>query len=102
MHALDPLLSPARFEWGCATSSFQIEGASSADGKVPSIWDTFCSQPGRIKDASDGREACDHYHHFATDVRLIAELGFKHYRFSIAWPRITTVDHKANLAGLDS
>ncbi len=101
MHALDPLLSPARFEWGCATSSFQIEGASSADGKVPSIWDTFCSQPGRIKDASDGREACDHYHHFATDVRLIAELGFKHYRFSIAWPRITTVDHKANLAGLD-
>jgi beta-glucosidase len=101
MHDLDPLLSPTRFEWGCATSSFQIEGASTADGKVPSIWDTFCAQPGRIKDASDGRVACDHYHRFAEDVRLIAELGFKHYRFSIAWPRITTVDHKANLAGLD-
>jgi beta-glucosidase len=101
MHALDPLLSPARFEWGCATSSFQIEGASTADGKLPSNWDLFCAQPGRIKDASDGREACDHYHRFAEDVRLIADLGFKHYRFSIAWPRITTVDHKANLAGLD-
>lgn len=101
MPALDPLLSPARFEWGCATSSFQIEGASTADGKVPSIWDTFCTQPGRIKDASDGRVACDHYHRFADDVRLIAELGFKHYRFSIAWPRVTTVDHKANTAGLD-
>ena len=101
MHALDPLLSPARFEWGCATSSFQIEGASTADGKVPSIWDTFCAEPGRIKDASDGRVACDHYRRVAEDVRLIAELGFKHYRFSIAWPRITTVDHKANLAGLD-
>jgi beta-glucosidase len=101
MNALDPLLSPAHFEWGCATSSFQIEGASNSDGKVPSVWDTFCAQPGRIKDASDGRMACDHYHRFADDVRLIAELGFKHYRFSIAWPRITTVDHKANLAGLD-
>jgi beta-glucosidase len=101
MNALDPLLSPARFEWGCATSSFQIEGASNSDGKVPSIWDTFCTRPGRIKDGSDGRMACDHYHRFADDVRLIAELGFKHYRFSIAWPRITTVDHKANLAGID-
>ena len=101
MQALDPLLSPTRFEWGCATSSFQIEGASSADGKLPSIWDTFCTEPGRIKDGSDGRVACDHYHRFAEDVRLMAELGFKHYRFSIAWPRITPVDHKANLAGLD-
>ena len=101
MQALDPLLSPARFEWGCATSSFQIEGAGSADGKLPSNWDIFCTEPGRIKDGSDGREACDHYHRFAEDVRLIADLGFKHYRFSIAWPRITTVDHKANLAGLD-
>ena len=101
MPALDPLLAPTRFEWGCATSSFQIEGASTADGKLPSIWDTFCAQPGRIKDGSDGRVACDHYQRMAEDVRLMAELGFRHYRFSIAWPRITTVDHKANLAGLD-
>jgi beta-glucosidase len=101
MPTLDPLLSPARFEWGCATSSFQIEGASAADGKVPSIWDTFCAEPGRIKDASDGSNACDHYHRFADDVRLIAELGFKHYRFSIAWPRITTSNNRLNAAGMD-
>jgi beta-glucosidase len=101
MPTLDPLLSPACFEWGCATSSFQIEGASTVDGKVPSIWDTFCAQPGRIKDASDGRVACDHYHRFPDDVRLIAELGFKHYRFSIAWPRITTSDNRLNVAGMD-
>jgi len=101
MPALDPLLAPTRFEWGCATSSFQIEGASTADGKLPSIWDSFCAQPGRIKDGSDGRVACDHYQRMAEDVRLMAELGFRHYRFSLAWPRITTVDHRANLAGLD-
>ena len=101
MQVLDPLLSPTRFEWGCATSSFQIEGASTADGKVPSIWDTFCAQSGRISDASDGSIACDHYHRFADDVKLIKELGFKHYRFSIAWPRITKSDNTPNLAGLD-
>ncbi len=101
MQVLDPLLSPTRFEWGCATSSFQIEGASTADGKVPSIWDTFCAQSGRILDASDGSIACDHYHRFADDVKLIKELGFKHYRFSIAWPRITKSDNTPNLAGLD-
>lgn len=101
MQVLDPILSPTRFEWGCATAAFQIEGASTADGKVASIWDTFCAQPGRIKDASDGSVACDHYHRFAEDVRLIAELGFKHYRFSIAWPRITRADHSLNMAGID-
>lgn len=101
MQVLDPLLSPTRFEWGCATAAFQIEGASSADGKVASIWDTFCAQPGRILDGSDGRVACDHYHRFADDVRLIAELGFRHYRFSIAWPRITTTDNRLNPGGVD-
>ncbi|WP_342618862.1 GH1 family beta-glucosidase [Rhodoferax sp. GW822-FHT02A01] len=98
---LDPLLSPARFEWGCATSAFQIEGASTVDGKVPSIWDSFCAQPGRILDASDGSVACDHYHRLAEDVQLIANLGFKHYRFSIAWTRITRQDNSLNPAGLD-
>lgn len=101
MQKLDPLLLPSHFEWGCATSSFQIEGASAQDGKVPSIWDDFCSQPGRIKDASDGTVACDHFHRFAEDVQLIADLGFQHYRFSISWPRVMTVDNKVNMAGLD-
>jgi len=101
MQVLDPLLAPDRFEWGCATAAFQIEGASSADGKLPSIWDSFCAQSGRILDGSDGSVACDHYHRFADDVRLIAELGFKHYRFSIAWPRITREDHSLNPAGID-
>ena len=101
MQVLDPLLSPARFEWGCATAAFQIEGASRAGGKVASIWDTFCAQPGRIKDGSDGTVACDHYYRFADDVRLIADLGFKHYRFSIAWPRITRADHSLNMEGID-
>jgi beta-glucosidase len=96
-----PLLAPDRFEWGCATSSFQIEGAAEADGKVPSIWDSFCAQPGRIKDGSDGRTACDHVHRYREDVALMADLGFRHYRFSIAWPRVMNDRNEANPAGLD-
>ncbi len=45
---------PADFVWGVATSSFQIEGAAHEDGKGPSIWDTFCQQPGAISDHSNG------------------------------------------------
>jgi beta-glucosidase len=96
-----PLLAPGRFEWGCATSSFQIEGAADADGKVASIWDDFCRQPGRIKDGSDGRTACDHVHRYREDVALMAVLGFRHYRFSIAWPRVMNDRNEVNPAGLD-
>jgi beta-glucosidase len=93
---------PADFTWGVATSAFQIEGASDADGKGPSIWDTFCSKPGTIKDGSDGTVACDHYHRYLEDVELIASLGVDAYRFSIAWPRVQPSGKGAwNEAGFD-
>ncbi len=76
------------FMWGAATASFQIEGAWNEDGKSPSIWDEFCTQSGRIEDGSDGKVACDHYRHYKEDVKLMAELGLKAYRFSIAWTRV--------------
>jgi beta-glucosidase len=79
---------PTDFVWGVATSSFQIEGAARADGKGPSIWDTFCRQPGVIADASDGEMACDHYHRLEADLDLIASLGVDAYRFSVSWPRV--------------
>ncbi len=79
---------PTDFLWGVATSAFQIEGASATDGKGPSIWDTFCSTPGTIKDNSDGTVACDHYHRYREDVSLIAGLGVDAYRFSMAWARV--------------
>lgn len=92
---------PPSFEWGCATAAFQIEGGASEGGKLPSIWDDFCAQPGRIKDGSDGLVACDHYHRFPDDIALMADLGFRHYRFSIAWTRVMTEDGCANQQGLD-
>jgi beta-glucosidase len=76
------------FTWGVATSAFQIEGAADADGKGPSIWDTFSRKPANIKDGSNGDVACDHYHRYREDVGIMAGLGVDAYRFSMAWSRV--------------
>jgi beta-glucosidase len=79
---------PPDFTWGAASSAYQIEGAWNEDGKGESIWDRFVRLPGKIHDGSTGDVACDHYHRFAEDVRLMKEVGLKAYRFSTSWPRI--------------
>ena len=79
---------PEGFEFGTSTASYQIEGAADEDGRGPSIWDTFCAEPGRIADGSSGAVACDHYHRVTEDVALMRGLGTDAYRFSIAWPRV--------------
>lgn len=79
---------PPDFQWGAATSAAQIEGAAREDCKGASIWDTFCTEPGRIKDGSSIDVACDHYHRFEQDVQLMKWLGLNAYRFSISWPRV--------------
>ncbi|AOW13923.1 hypothetical protein LPB72_00960 [Hydrogenophaga crassostreae] len=101
MSAPNSIALPLPFEWGCATSAFQIEGAASLGGKLPSIWDDFCTQPGNIKDGSNGLTACDHVHRMRDDVALIADLGFRHYRFSIAWSRVINERGQPNAAGFD-
>ena len=58
------------FLWGCATSSYQIEGAGSVDGRVESIWDRFAATPGKIRDGSTGAVACDHYHRWPEDLDI--------------------------------
>jgi beta-glucosidase len=79
---------PENFVWGAATAAYQIEGAATDDGRGPSIWDTFSRTPGKVHHGHTGDVACDHYHRYADDVALMAELGLKAYRFSVAWPRI--------------
>src|SRR5690606_12236312 len=66
----------------------QIEGSLSADDRGTSIWDVFCRQDGRILGGDNAEVATDHYNRYREDVRLMAELGLKAYRFSVSWPRI--------------
>jgi beta-glucosidase len=79
---------PRGFVWGTATAAYQIEGAVDADGRGPSIWDTFCRMPGAVARGESGEFACDHYHRWREDVELMKELGAGAYRFSVAWPRV--------------
>jgi beta-glucosidase len=89
------------FVFGAGTSSYQIEGAAHEDGRLASIWDRFCATPGKVLRGENGDIACDHYHHWADDVRLLAELGVDAYRFSIAWPRVMRADGRPNQRGID-
>jgi beta-glucosidase len=93
---------PPHFQFGCATSAYQIEGSPLADGAGPSIWQRFAHTPGLTANGDTGDVACDHYRRYASDVALMADLGMQAYRFSISWSRILPAGRGAvNTAGLD-
>jgi len=97
-----PLSFPDGFTWGAATAAYQIEGAPDADGKGPSVWDTFSHTPGKIRGDDTGDIACDSYRRYREDADLLRSLGLSAYRFSVSWPRILPAGSgKVNQAGLD-
>ncbi|HIX81809.1 MAG TPA: glycoside hydrolase family 1 protein [Candidatus Erysipelatoclostridium merdavium] len=75
---------PKDFLWGASTSAYQVEGANLEDGKGPSVQDVKVIPEG----TSDLTVCADHYHRYKEDIALMAEMGFKTYRFSISWSRI--------------
>ncbi len=79
---------PHNFLFGAATAAYQVEGATREDGRLPSIWDVFAHSPGKTFGGQTGDQACDQYHRFHDDVRLLKEFGFRSYRFSVSWSRI--------------
>ncbi len=93
---------PSDFLWGTATAAYQIEGSPDADGKGPSIWDTFAHTPGRIARRQHRRRRlrplpCA----WPEDVALMADLGVNAYRFSVSWPRVEPEDGAVEPRGLD-
>ncbi|MHC5374109.1 glycoside hydrolase family 1 protein [Enterococcus sp. LJL120] len=94
---------PENFLWGGATAANQLEGAFDRDGKGLSVADAMPGGKERLAIlASDdfdwsideskytypNHRGIDHYDRFKEDIALFAEMGFKCYRFSIAWSRI--------------
>jgi beta-glucosidase len=97
----EPIQFPSGFLWGAATSAYQIEGSPLADGAGPSIWHQFSHAPGMTANGDTGDVACDHYHRFEEDVRLMRDLGLTSYRYSISWSRVMPSGRGAvNPAGL--
>jgi beta-glucosidase len=79
---------PKNFVWGYATAAPQVEGAWNEDGKGESIWDRAAHTSDRIHNHDTLDVANDHYHLYKKDFALMRKYGAKHYRLSIAWPRI--------------
>lgn len=89
---------PKDFLWGASTSAYQVEGANLSDGKGPS-----CQDVKELPAGTASLDVCaDHYHRYKEDIKLMAEMGFKTYRFSIAWTRlIPNGTGEVNQAGID-
>lgn len=102
---------PDGFLWGGATAANQIEGAYDVDGKGLSVQDVMprgISGPRTDRPTPDNLKlvGIDHFHRYAEDIALFAEMGFSVYRFSIAWSRIfpngdETEPNEAGLAFYD-
>ena len=102
------------FLWGGAVAAHQIEGGWQEGGKGISIADVMTAgdnvtkTPRRITDGVlegenyPNHEASDFYHHYKEDIAMLAEMGFKCFRTSIAWTRIFPKcdEAKPNEAGL--
>lgn len=86
------------FLWGGATAANQYEGGYNEGGRGLSINDVeMGASHGKAREIHDyihedayypSHKATDFYHHYKEDIALMAEMGFKCYRMSIAWSRI--------------
>lgn len=73
---------PKGFYIGAATAAHQVEGnnTGSDDWALEQLEHSEFQEPSGI--------ACDHYHRYEEDIRLMAAAGLNAYRFSIEWARI--------------
>jgi len=95
-------MSAAPFVWGAGTAAFQIEGATTVDGRGESIWDRFAATDGKVVGGDTGEPACEHYYRWSEDLDLMRDLKLQGYRFSVSWPRIQADGRgPANPKGLD-
>jgi beta-glucosidase len=98
---MEKIAFPEGFTWGAASAAYQVEGSPLADGSGPSNWNEFSHRRGAVKDGTNGDVACDHWHLWADDVRLMRDLGLRAYRFSVGWARIFPEPGRLNQKGLD-
>ncbi|MEB8341420.1 glycoside hydrolase family 1 protein [Streptomyces endophyticus] len=71
---------PPGFLWGASTAPHQIEGNN--------LNSDFWASEGRVPGMERSGDACDSYHRYAEDMRLLADAGLTAYRFGIEWARI--------------
>ena len=118
---------PNDFLWGGATAANQIEGGFNKGNKGLSVADCYSfdetlpkenwsdlwkqMKNNQVKEAQNlnsklyypKRKGIEFYEHYIEDIALFNEMGFKSYRFSIAWTRIFPKgdEEKPNKEGLE-
>ncbi|XP_046748522.1 myrosinase 1-like isoform X1 [Diprion similis] len=94
---------PKGFKFGVGTASYQIEGGWNEGGKGENIWDRMThSKPDTVEKGHNGDIACDSYHKYEEDIKILDDLGVDFYRFSFSWSRIlpTGFTNKINPDGI--
>jgi beta-glucosidase len=86
---------PTGFMWGTATAAHQVEG-----GNWNNDWWAWEHNP-QSPCVEPSGDACDHYHRYRDDIRLLAQLGFNTYRFSLEWSRIEPEQGEWSQAAVD-
>lgn len=86
------------FLWGGALAAHQFEGGVMGTSKGLSVADVMTNGSAEYpREITDGIVAgkyypnhlgIDFYHHYKEDIALMAEMGFRCFRTSIAWSRI--------------
>ncbi|WP_026389176.1 glycoside hydrolase family 1 protein [[Acholeplasma] multilocale] len=89
---------PEGFLWGASSSAYQVEGGWDQGGKGMSVQDLHKG----TDEITDFKVTSDFYNHYKEDIAMMKEMGFKSYRFSIAWTRIIPDgDGEINQEGID-
>lgn len=78
------------FLWCVGGAAAQQDGGYLDGGKGLNIWDALGE--GHIKNNENCHVACDHYHRWKDDVKLLKEMGVNSYRFSVSLARIYPTD----------
>ena len=89
---------PQNFLWGAASAAPQVEGGWNEGGRTPSIWDVGIE--GKVKHNETPHVACDTYHRYREDAKLMKSLGLRSYRFSVSWSRVMPEEGVLNPEGL--
>lgn len=84
---------PDGFLWGAATAPHQVEGNNTNSD--------FWANEGRVPGMERSGDACDSYHRYRDDMRLLADAGLTAYRFGLEWARIEPVEGMISNAELD-
>ncbi len=84
----DDLAFPSAFLWGTATSAYQVEGGNTNSQWY--MWEHERDEKGdpRILNGDTCGMACDSWHLYPLDIRLMKHLGLNAYRFSVEWSKI--------------